>query len=89
MEKFRTKRFCVVYFVVENSLEAVPTKWINEEGNQCSFPIISGPKFLKLRNNSNSVPLPSWKKYQIEVRYCSNKLQKVTQRAHDLQFTST
>ncbi|CAG7733719.1 unnamed protein product, partial [Allacma fusca] len=82
------KKFAVVHFLKDNSLEAVPRKWIDETKKTCKFPVVFSPSFSKLRGDSESSPLSNWKSYKIEVKYRSNNYLKVAQKANELQFTS-
>jgi hypothetical protein len=57
--------FSVVHFSKDNSIAAVPTKWIStEEGLlYCAWP--KGVQIVELIKNPNSQPRSTWKKLKL------------------------
>lgn len=58
--------FTVVEFPEDNSVEVVPTKWIDFENNTCLYK--DGPAGARLRRNSESIPQPEWPTYRVKVK---------------------
>ena len=59
-------RFTVVEFPEENSIEVVPTKWVNFENQTCLYK--DGPEGARLRRNPESIPQPEWPVHRIKVK---------------------
>jgi len=66
------KKFAVVQFVDEGTIEYVPFKCLSEDTSKCSYPL--GPKAAKLRLDPESSPDPSWPKYSINLKYVTGKV---------------
>jgi hypothetical protein len=61
------KHFSVVLFSVDNSVEAVPTKWLSEDGLKCYWPkkVSTEASFRKLLENPDSSLLHTWFEFDI------------------------
>jgi hypothetical protein len=61
--------FSVVSFPIDNSVEAVPTKWLSEDRQFCPWPKKAGNSvnFRKLLQDSSSSPGLNWEQFQINV----------------------
>jgi hypothetical protein len=60
------KKFSVVHFPSDSSVEAVPSIWISADRNTCPFPINRPRGFQRLQECSNSVADPIWPVWAIE-----------------------
>lgn len=54
----------VVHFLKDESVEAVPTSWVN--GNECYWPPLNGMK-LKAAISKGEDPAESWEAHKIRV----------------------
>lgn len=54
------KKFTVVHFLADKSVEVVPSTWLSKDGKTCPFPISQPKGFKKLQEDENSVPDPLW-----------------------------
>lgn len=66
------KKFCVVEFLKDSSVEAVPISWIKE--NQCPWPAQIKKKFRALLSESTSTPEADWPLYNIKVHKLCGEL---------------
>jgi hypothetical protein len=71
VDNLETERnsFSVVSFPIDNSVEAVPTKWLSEDRQFCPWPKKAGNSvhFRKLLQDSSSSPGLNWEQFQINV----------------------
>lgn len=63
--------FAVVEFVDDNSVDAVPSNWIEE--NRCSWPPYRGLRFTSAVTRCEQ-PLPTWSKHNIRILKLYSKL---------------
>lgn len=64
------KKFAVVSFTNENTVEAVPSTWIILERKKCYWPSgskTSLAKCLKLKCNPDTQPGSDWELHDIEI----------------------
>ncbi len=62
------KKFSVLFFPSDNSIEVVPSKWISEDKKTCPFPLAGVVNFKELQKDSNSSPDPSWPIWEVVVK---------------------
>lgn len=68
MEKESLKAFSVAHFIGDNTVEAVPSNWFNEDQNLCYWPDPSETtKLKKLKSNADSTPASSWSCFNARV----------------------
>jgi hypothetical protein len=67
MEEIGLKKYVVVEFTNDNSVEFVPKTWISEDKDHCYFPETIPSNFEKLRTNPASAPDPSWNLWHILI----------------------
>lgn len=62
------KKFSVVQFQKEKSVDFVPSIWLNEEKDKCQYPTASllPPNFDDLKRDSESIPPRKWPWYKIQ-----------------------
>ncbi|CAG7830773.1 unnamed protein product, partial [Allacma fusca] len=80
------KLFSVVYFIKENSVEVIPTKWIFENFTKCKSPDFQ--TFSKIQFKPNVEVKDKWKSFKITVKSQSDTFSKAKSQANTLQFTS-
>ncbi|CAG7717978.1 unnamed protein product [Allacma fusca] len=84
------KKFSVVHFMKDNTIEAVPSLWLNKKRSSCYFPPGSRSKLSKLRTGPTSEPdKESWENLVVKFKCTADTYQKASQQATHLQFTST
>lgn len=71
------EKFCVVHFKIDDSVEAVPIKWLLLSENEqfyCKFPPSTTPNVVKLCANPDKTPPVHWKSFEVEIikRYGKN-----------------
>jgi hypothetical protein len=59
--------FTVVHFPLDNSVEAVPSKWISEDLKVCPWPKRKSASFDKVIRDPTSTPGPDWELYEIRI----------------------
>ncbi|CAL8068226.1 unnamed protein product [Orchesella dallaii] len=74
----QSEKFCVVHFKIDDSVEAVPIKWLfsTEEGVEyCKFPPGPASNIVKLCSNPETEPRDNWIFYEVKVvkRYVDYK----------------
>ncbi|OXA47039.1 hypothetical protein Fcan01_18276 [Folsomia candida] len=62
------KKFSVVYFPSDKTIEVVPSKWILEDRQKCPFPINLPTGFRKIQKDSSSTPDPNWPIWEVELK---------------------
>jgi hypothetical protein len=62
-----SKKFSVVEFLVDQSIEYIPSKWLNDDNTTCFWPEKPPGSFKKIRKNSESSASTSWRKFSIKV----------------------
>jgi hypothetical protein len=62
-----TDQFTVVHFSLDNSVEAVPSKWISADLKVCPWPKRKSASFDKVIRDPNSTPGPDWELYEIRI----------------------
>ena len=65
------KKFAVVEFLQEKTVEVVPFNFVDEINKKCAYP--QGPKTAALRRDPNSVPLQKWPVYSIRLLYVTGE----------------
>lgn len=71
------KKFVVVSFPHENTVEAVPSTWVIPDRKKCYWPSgikNSSVKCLKLKSNPDTKPGSDWELHDIEVIKSYGKL---------------
>ncbi len=61
------KKFTVINFNINSSVDVVPSNWINEEQTNCVFPKNKPRGFLKLQETVDGEPDVSWPHWEITV----------------------
>lgn len=61
------KNFSVVSFKKDNTVEAVPSRWITEDHLSCYWPKKYPKNFKAILQSSESVPGKDWVLYEVEV----------------------
>jgi hypothetical protein len=59
--------FTVVHFPLDNSVEAVPSKWISEDLKVCPWPKRKSASFDKVIRDPISTPGTDWELYEIRI----------------------
>ena len=67
VEEIGLKKYVVVEFTNDNSVEFVPKTWISEDKDHCYFPETIPSNFEKLRTNPASPLDPSWNLWHILI----------------------
>ncbi len=62
------KKFSVVYFPSDKTLDFVPSIWISEDRIVCRFPKNHPRGFKKLQENPESTPDPLWPLWAVEIK---------------------
>jgi len=68
--------FCVVEFLNDNSVQLVPTKWINATRDQCKWP--PGPAASLIKNLRDFTE--TWIEYPIRILKSCGKLECIANK---------
>ncbi|CAL8077461.1 unnamed protein product [Orchesella dallaii] len=82
------KKFAVVHFLRENSVEAVPRSWISSNQLTCAYPRKFPQNFESLRSNEESVPPAQWGRYKVKILKSYDSLEKANRKANKFLVTS-
>lgn len=66
-DKIKVKKFAVVSFQTDNSVEAVPSGWLAEDQKSCCWPDEKPANFLNLIRDPCSSPQIDWNFWEVEV----------------------
>ena len=62
------KKYAVVFFPIDNSIEVVPSNWLSADQKKCPFPVILPKGFKATQKDFNSTPDRNWPLWDSEVK---------------------
>jgi hypothetical protein len=67
-------KFCVVHFILDNSVEVAPTKWLTDDQQFCKFPSAPPPSFYKIQTNCEAEANQEWPIWKVKIIKSYGKL---------------
>lgn len=68
MADLTLRKFCVVEFPVDKTIEVVPMTWLSDNNSKCAFPANRLKGFKKIQEDFESLPDPLWQIWDIILR---------------------